>query len=181
MKTDLYFIAILPTPEIREEVKAFKLYAKTHFNTARALRSPAHITLIPPFRCSSDQIDDLHAILNAFAKSTSSFYLKLKDFDCFKPRVIFVDVVENKALNKMQGQLLKEMMTQLNIETRNYYSFHPHMTIAFKDLRKSIFPEAWQYFSAQKYERQFSVSSIFLLHWQSDHWAITHEYLSQKD
>ena len=176
MKTELYFIAILPPPEIRDEVKDFKLYAKTHFNSERALRSPAHITLIPPFRWPPQQLQELHTVLSDFAKTTEGFYQELKDFDCFEPRVIFVDVVENEALNKMQLHLQQELVSKLDIQPRMQYGFHPHMTIAFKDLKRSIFPDAWQYFSAQSYERLFAVNAICLLHWEQDHWAVVRQY-----
>jgi hypothetical protein len=40
MKTRIYFIALVPPQEIREEVTQFKLYASEHFNAAHALKSP---------------------------------------------------------------------------------------------------------------------------------------------
>ena len=51
--------------------------------------------------------------------------------------------------------------------------FQPHVTIAFRDLRKARFYEAWETFKNQKYERRFSVSGITLLKHQSDRWHET--------
>ena len=55
----LYFIAIIPPEKIRREIEELKKKISVAFNTKRALNSPPHITLIPPFRTELDNLNSL--------------------------------------------------------------------------------------------------------------------------
>jgi 2'-5' RNA ligase len=41
--------------------------------------------------------------------------------------------------------------------------FHPHMTIAFRDLKKNKFQEVWQLFKERKFQAEFPYAGISLL------------------
>lgn len=171
--TELYFIALLPPDKIREEVTAFKQYAATNFDSKHALRSPPHITLIPPFRWPQDQQARLLDFLTRFPYQTSPFGLSLRHFDCFAPRVIFVDVIAEPKLFQLQAELATALADELNIRHKGPHGFHPHLTIAFRDLKAEVFPKAWAYFSTQSYESFFEVNALALLRhtvagWQLD-------------
>ena len=90
--------------------------------------------------------------------------------------MIFVDIEESKELNQLQQQLEKNLHEEIGLKNEGRFGFHPHMTIAFKDLKKAVFPEAWSHFSKIKYERMFSVKSIFLLRHQNKRWEIFREF-----
>ena len=51
---NMYFIALVLPTEINDEILKWKLFMKDHFNCLVALRSPAHITLVPPFWMNDD-------------------------------------------------------------------------------------------------------------------------------
>ncbi|MBX2870802.1 MAG: 2'-5' RNA ligase family protein [Saprospiraceae bacterium] len=171
-QTDLFFIAILPPRDLQQEVTSFKEYASTHFNSKHALRSPPHITLISPFRWPVADRNSLNRFLDSFRFLSSPFDLKLQDFDCFAPRVIFVDVKTEPLLVEMQEQLKTEIERALGVEHKGPFGFHPHMTIAFRDLEQSVFPQAWAYFSEQSYLRTFTVENLTLLRHQVDGWQV---------
>ena len=175
-KTGLFFIAVLPDFKIQDEVTTFKKYAAAYFQSQHALKSPPHITLIPPFRWELSRWNQLQESLSDFVKEQQTFHLKLKNFDCFAPRVIFVDVEEQPILNQLQKQLHMYLKEHLGLINNNRPGFHPHMTIAFKDLKKSVFPMAWAYFSAQVYERTFEVQQLHLLQHNSKRWTIKQEF-----
>lgn len=166
----LLFLAVLPGEEIQEEVTAFKEYARDHFGSSHALKSPPHITLIPPFRWSPDRRRALVEIVSALARTRSPFYLTLCNFACFRPRVIFVDVEESAELSALQSALAIELAEKLDLKGDRGHGFHPHMTVAFKDLRRSVFQEAWAYFSQQSYQRTFTVNQISLLRHNGRRW-----------
>jgi 2'-5' RNA ligase len=176
MKKGIFFIAILPDVEIQAEVTRFKEWAAKNYRSAHALRSPPHITLFPPFRWRNSEVQNLEATLREFAAGEASFYLGLKDFDCFSPRVIFVDVMESRELKNLQSRLQKKLESDLDLKNKDTRPFHPHMTIAFKDLKRGVFPEAWSYFSAQKYERFFAVKDIALLRHNGELWEIKRQF-----
>jgi len=50
------------------------------------------------------------------------------------------------------------------------------MTVAFKDLRKSVFPLAWKYFSNLKYMRVFEVKQLYLLQHDGRQWQIVDDF-----
>lgn len=176
MKGGIFFIAILPDDVIRGEVTRFKEYAAEHFKSAHALRSPPHITLFPPFKWRTSDVGDLDETLREFAAGEPSFFLGLKNFDCFSPRVIFIDVVESRELNELQERLRKRLDSDLNLKNQDRRPYHPHMTVAFKDLKRSVFPKAWAYFDKQRYERFFAVKDITLLRHNGKYWEIKRQY-----
>lgn len=163
----LYFIALLPDLDIQEEVTQFKQAAQEHFGSSQALKSPAHITLIPPFR--TDRTD--FAALQSVAAAQNPFVVQLRHFDRFGSRVIFVDVVSTPMLLDCQQRLADFCASQFAI-VPDSRPFHPHMTVAFKDLRQVAFPDAWAYFSAQPYERTFTAQSITLLVHNGQRWQV---------
>lgn len=167
----LYFMALLPDQGIQEEVTGFKQTAQERFGTSQALKSPAHITLIPPFR--SDETD--FSILHTVADKQNPFSVQLQNFDRFGSRVIFVDVVPEPTLLDCQKVLANFCAIQLSI-VADSRPFHPHMTVAFKDLRQSVFPEAWAYFSAQSYERIFTARGITLLVHTGQRWQVAETF-----
>jgi 2'-5' RNA ligase len=168
----LFFIALLPPEDIAEEATAFKELAAQRFRSRRALNSPPHITLQPPFRWPEERIGEIESLLADFAKAATPFQQELRDFDCFKPRVIFVNVVLNDALQDLAARLaaaLRPLIGEDQIEKRPY---HPHMTVAFKDLKPRYFYPAWEYFSRQKYERAFQADALYLLKHDGGKWVV---------
>jgi 2'-5' RNA ligase len=163
----LYFMALLPDQLIQDEVTAFKHTALERFESGHALKSPPHITLIPPFRSN-----EIHfSALQTLANEQKPFPVHLRNFDRFGSRVIFVNVLPDSTLPTHQKRLANFCSDQWGIRADSR-PFHPHMTVAFKDLKQSVFPEAWAYFSAQSYERQFMAQAYTLLVHTGQRWAI---------
>ena len=106
----LHFIAITTPSEIDSEILLFKHYMLDRYGCKVALRSPAHITLVPPFDLPDAQRALLEQVLLEFAADVADFRIELKNFASFPPRVIYVDVVPNKPLQQVQvlleGRLL---------------------------------------------------------------------------
>ncbi|WP_460976380.1 2'-5' RNA ligase family protein [Spirosoma knui] len=167
----LYFVALLPGLAIQDEVTHLKREAQARFGSAHALKSPPHVTLIPPFRTDRTSF----SALQDFAEQQLPFPVQLMNFGRFGSRVIFVHVVEAPALLDCQLQLASFCHRQLNVPLDSR-PFHPHMTVAFKDLNRSVFPEAWAYFSAQPYERTFTASALTLPRHSGQQWEIVEEF-----
>ena len=173
MSTSIYFIAILPEQEIQDEITAFKQYAAEKFNTKRALTSPPHITLVAPFRLEND---DLHKVLETtekFAKKQTPFDIELKDFNCFAPRVIYLDIMKSAMLDDTYRGLNSILERECDIEWKfQDTEFHPHMTVAFKDLKESMFTKAWKYFRRAKYKNTFNAQALNVLKHDGKEWQI---------
>ena len=54
--------------------------------------------------------------------------------------------------------------------------FHPHITIAFRDLRKEKFYEALAYFKTQAYNFTFTINSFCLLKHTGKEWLVHKEF-----
>jgi 2'-5' RNA ligase len=169
----MYFIALVAPNEINEEVLKWKQLMKDRFGTVVALRSPAHITLVPPFWMDQPLEKPLQTIISNFSLQENSFNITLKDFGAFKPRVIYVGVPENKSLQLLHDRLL-QLLISLNtfpIEKEDR-PFHPHVTIATRDLHKKSFREAWEVFKEKKYDAPWLVNSISLLRHNQKNWDV---------
>ena len=96
MPDPLYFIALVPPEPLKSRVKKIKQFVSDTFNSSRALNSPAHITLVPPFRLNEHNLRHLDHLLESAVQSISTFSVKIEGYDCFKPRVIFLNILRNE-------------------------------------------------------------------------------------
>ena len=164
-KPKQYFLAIVPPSPVYEQALEMKNLFKDHYNSKASLNSPPHITLHMPFRWREDKEDELVEKLEMFNAGIEPFVLTLRNFNSFPPRVIFIDVMPNEKLNELQKNLMKFCKKELNLFNAEYKDqpFHPHLTLALRDLKKSMYAEAWQKFSAEEYRADFIVNSVSLL------------------
>ena len=170
---NMYFVALVAPPEINEDVLKWKNFFKEKFGCTIALKSPAHITLIPPFWMKEELEPDLIVSIEEFSKTKKKFEVELKDFAAFKPRVIYVDVIKNEKLNDIHGSLNEFILSQNKYPVKKEdRPFHPHVTLATRDLYKKPFNEAWEVFSVKKYEAQWLVNGISLLRHNKKNWDV---------
>lgn len=167
-----YFLAIIPPSPVYEQVMDIKHHFKDQYNCKAPLRSPAHITLQMPFQWSEGKEAELVDQLQLFASQQQAFSLRLNGFSCFEPRVIYVDVMKSEALNSIQKALAKHLKTQLGIFNADYKNrgFNPHITVAFRDLKKPLFYEAWHEFQDKPFEGVFEVQGFWLLKHDGQMW-----------
>ncbi len=176
MADAIYFIAILVEGEAGETITGFKQDAARQFGASRALNSPPHLTLIPPFTLPAEALQALSEVLSGFMAGHPMPVVRLLNFNCFSPRVIYVDVESNPELSNFQQALETHLEQQLSIRTDRQYGFHPHVTIAFKDLREAVFPEAWAYFSTQIFAHAFQPPGIALLQHTGSCWEVKSKF-----
>jgi 2'-5' RNA ligase len=174
---NMYFLAIAAPADINKQVLEWKHYMRDHFGCTVALRSPAHITLIPPFWMNKNSEDDLNEDAAAFARQQHSFEISLLNFEAFKPKVIFVQVEENAMLKELklslEDFLLAKNKYPFKKESR---PFHPHVTIANRDLRKKDFTSAFEHFSKISYRESFAVHELALLKHDGTQWNVHRKF-----
>lgn len=174
----LYFIAIIPPEPIYSQINNLKAHLATQYNTKAALKSPPHLTLHMPFRWDEDKEERIFNTLENLTNSRHAFDLSLKGFGAFKPRVIYIDMVKPPALEALHDDLKKIMKISLNIFNAEYKDrgFNPHLTLAFRDLRKAAFFEAWNELERKDFEASFTVDKIMLLKHNGKSWDIYREF-----
>ena len=180
-KEQLYFIGIIPPQPIYDEALNLKHYFESNYKSKAALNSPPHITLHMPFMWKEEKEHKLISGLESFAAQHFCFDLQLKDFNCFKPRVIYIDVIENEELKALQGILTKFCKTEFNLFNANRLDqpFHPHLTLAFRDLRKAMFNKAWEEFQDKNFEGSWKVDTITLLKHDGTKWNALNSFSLQ--
>ncbi|MGI9318029.1 MAG: 2'-5' RNA ligase family protein [bacterium] len=171
MNTAICFIAIVPGPELCSEVRAFQQTVSEKFQSSRALRAPPHITLIPPFKWGLELMSQMDNELRTFTEARDPLLIQLKNFEAFPPRVVYLNVTDNPALNDFQAALQNHLSSKLGVTSdRPERVFRPHMTVGFRDLRKKMFHNAWTHFSEIRFEREFLASQICLLQHSGERW-----------
>lgn len=169
---NLYFIAIIPPEPLYAEVLALKQHVKNQYNSKAALNSPPHITLHMPFKWKESKEAELVSSLETFIAKQKSFELKLNNFGAFEPRVIFIDVRKDEALVDLQKNLKRFCKTELNLFNADYkeFAYHPHLTLAFRDLKKTEFYKAWEEFKEKILDAKFVMNTITLLKHDGQVW-----------
>lgn len=173
-----FFLAIIPPEPVLSEAMALKEYFSVHHQSKGALRSPAHITLHMPFDWPERKIEKLTGAINLFCAGQKPVEIKLKDFGCFEPRVIFIGVEHSTELLELQKKSDRFFKTQLNVFSAAYRDlpFHPHMTVAFRDLKKNEFASAWKLFENKRFDASFTADSIALLKHDGHKWNVFEQY-----
>lgn len=174
MTNDLYFIAVVPPQEIQDRITELKHEVAKKFGSKHALNAPPHITLHMPFKWKDKRIGVLENVMHQINNELVDFEIELNDFDFFEPRVVFVNVLENEALSKLQKTVVDSCRKNLKLDNANYKDrpFHPHVTIAFRDLKKAMFYEAREYFNQQVFSCKFKVDELSLLKHDGGKWNV---------
>ncbi len=172
-----YFLGIVPPQPIFEQALGLKGYCRDHFQSKASLNSPPHITLHMPFEWKSEKEVMLASSLKKFASTLSSVKVELRNFGCFAPRVIFIHVQPSTSLTSMQHQLRQFCKKEFGLFNADYKElpFHPHITLAFRDLKKPAFVQAWEVFREKSFEAEFMAKQICLLKHNGSTWEVMGE------
>jgi 2'-5' RNA ligase len=177
MSKQLYYIGIVCPEDINAEILSHKHWMRQHFGCKAALKSPAHITLIPSFLMESALEDDLREILSGFRWDASHLDLEINNFDHFGPRVIFAHVSQNEGLSALKTALEQHLVQYPTLGIRQEIrTFHAHITIANRDLQEGDFAAAWPHFEPLSYSAQFTTGNFSLLQLDGAKWEILHTF-----
>lgn len=176
-----YFIALLPPEPIFSQLEALKKIAQGQFQSAGALLSPAHLTLHMPFEWPKKK--ELQLIQALSTISFQAFDIRIEGIQGFAPRVIFAEALLSNALSQLREQIIRQMkQLQLFNESDNRRGFHPHYTIAFRDLKKQKYPEALAYFQQHhSFQVQFTQTNFSLLRKEEKHWVNYHTFAADEN
>lgn len=159
-----YFLAIVPEGAIQDNCTEIKNEIRNQFNVKYALKSPAHVTLKMPFSYNEAKVEKLIQVLRKFLIQFESFPISIGGVDTFGKRVIFLKIKADDRLTKLQAELKVFCKRELNlVDELSDRNFHPHMTIAFKDLKEIHFDEILNLVKKRSIQEEYFVSNIHLL------------------
>lgn len=178
MPSARYLIALVPPDPLREQVRLLKEEMRDRFGSGHALKSPAHITLQMPFRLEQAHEPPLISLLERLSARQRPFSVEIRGFGAFPPRVIFLRIIHHEPIAALE-QSLRETLAMaeegLQPETSRM-PFHPHMTIATRDLDETAFALAWEAFKGRSFKAAFEAAGLFLLKHNGQSWDLYREF-----
>jgi len=144
----LFYIAIDCPPAIDEKIEGMKEYMEREYGCKAARKSPAHLTIVPPFRAEDELQTELAGFVTTYNVGVVPFDIKLKDYGQFAERVLFVDVERpNEALNTLEKECMAEFSEKFPMIIFGMKpDFNPHVTIATRDIPEGALANAKRYF-----------------------------------
>lgn len=170
----MYFVAVLLPEALNEKILVYKKQMAKNYGCTVGLKSPAHITLVPPFWTAATNEDLLRAELDGLAATLSPFTVFTANFSAFAPRTLFVAVKESADLLALKKKTDERFDAKAYGTKKNSRPFHPHITVATRDLQKKDFADAWPQFEKQKFEESFDVAALCLLRHNGRLWDVVH-------
>ncbi len=171
-KFSMFFIAVVCPPELDEQIKKYKQWIQLNFGCRNALKSPSHITLISPFWWKKEESYKLAYWLKSFT-FPEDLEVKISGVDTFGKRVLFIKVLSNERLSALHRSIQKHFSTQSGMlfEKENL-PFHPHITLATRDIKPGDLEKAKYYFEKKSIEMKFKSDTISLLELIGGKWEI---------
>ncbi|MCX8514628.1 MAG: 2'-5' RNA ligase family protein [Burkholderiales bacterium] len=167
----LYHIALIPPSTIRDEVVNFQILAEKKFGGKLTARSPAHITIIPPFRANSDALNSITRKLgNALKKNHQPIDTMITGFYHLNNRTIIMEINKSRHLEILFTDI-KQITHNITFSSNN--NFVPHITIAKRDLGPEVFTKAYDYFGHIPFSRNFIANEIGIFSYESGQWTVT--------
>ncbi|SMG21317.1 2'-5' RNA ligase [Marivirga sericea] len=176
MEKSSFFIGICPPHLLEQEIHRIKEELRQKYGIQGAFRSKAHITLQMPFNLPIKRQEDFLKDLMAYLRNQKAFDVQLDDFGNFEPRVIYINVQENTALNALQESVERFMKGfQVFNGTHKNNGFNPHITVAFRDLKKQTFYNIWDEVKNREFREVFTARSVVIFKHNGKSWDIFKE------
>lgn len=168
----MYFVAIVLPKELDDEVLVYKRRMYDIYGCKVGLKSPAHITLVAPFKLEDDREIDLRNDLQTISSKFSGFSIETNNFASFGNRTIFIDVKITEALFLLKKETEDYLISNGYNIRKESRPFHPHITIATRDLKSRDFCIVRPYFDTKTFNKSFVSNGISLLKHNSRHWDV---------
>ena len=123
---------------------------------AKSSKLPAHFTIKAPFE--ADDISDLDKVLQDFAQNHKAQDYKIKGYNHFDNRVIYMDVHMNKKSKLLHDELIEEL------EKLPYIHFKNH-------------DELWEYVNNIPCDFDCKFDNVSVFKWEDNTWKLYKEYL----
>lgn len=184
LKPSLYFIALIPHSELSDKITAVKYDFSRNYQSSKALKVMPHITLQNPFSRMESFETEFHLRLQDFFSAFHSFNVQLSGYDCFNKntnKVIFINVVKNDLLSELRKKLIYFLREEMNFSAKeSAYSFHPHVTVAYRDLSTEQFNKAWLIYKNKTFEGTFVTNAVYLLKHDYRQWNVLSKFELRK-
>jgi 2'-5' RNA ligase len=159
----LHMVALMPPPELTRQIERIRHEFAASYHCKAALKPPVHITLYPPFRTKEESENLLACTLSLCCSRQPEFPVQIKNFGAFRRNgVIFITVALSEALVNLQRDMAGELNKLLTADIGTHQSYHPHITIGYRDIPAHVFPDAVMVYEGKSFEGSFQVEEVCL-------------------
>ena len=127
----------------------------------------------------------MHLNLQPIFESFKPFEISLNGFGSFDKKnnkVIYLHAEENNLLSEMHRKLMLLLRAEFNFsETETAFEFHPHITIASRDLSSENFHKAWLEYKDKPFRAKFYVNRAYLMKHNFKKWEVLSEFQFRRD
>lgn len=170
--TNLYLLALMPPPELSGQIHEIRLECAEKFGVKKALRPPVHITLYRPFHMETAFEQPLIRLLHQAGSALQSFEQELENFGSFNTQVVYINALMNPGLVELH-QSIVGVFRKHQIDpkgNKGNHAFHPHLTIAYRDVLPEVFPLIWKEYNDRKFKRSWYADHFTLLKHDQTQW-----------
>ena len=138
---------------------------------AKSSKLPAHFTIKAPFE--ADDISDLDKVLQDFAQNHKAQDYKIKGYNHFDNRVIYMDVHMNKKSKLLHDELIEELekLPYIHFKNHDYKDKVFHITISSKKIQK-IYDELWEYVNNIPCDFDCKFDNVSVFKWEDNTWKL---------
>ena len=174
---EMFYFALVCPQQVEEAILPLKIWVRDHHGSRTALKSPSHITLVPPFWWPSEKLETMAEHARAFRFDIPGLDIRLNGLGHFGKRVVYLRVEENAALAMLRENFTRHMKPVLgSLLKADSHAFTPHVTIATRDLTPASFADTWARFEHRAFEATMSLRQISLLRLQNAQWAVGRQF-----
>lgn len=177
MQKSMYFIAILPPASVSADIRTMQEQLEAQFHAGAALRSPPHITLVPTFHMHRDEEENLEALMKTCAAALSPFDIVLDGYGHFRHSVLFIRAESSAVLSAVHANCMEIIHKTFPASApQELRDFHPHITLAHRDLEPAHFKNARDMFTNSSFHAEFRAESLTLLKHNGKYWEVFRQY-----
>lgn len=159
-----FYVGITFEPILSQRIDALRMKMEDKFGLKKARKNPPHLTLIPPFKTSTEVVD----LWIPQVLKTPSFNCTLANFGFFdKNRVAFIKVNEHENFLTLRKEIAQRL-NQWNFCKGKRFS--PHVTIATKDLNSQKMKWVKMFLSHQNFEENTKITEVTVWKLVEEHW-----------
>lgn len=142
---------------------------------AKSSKLPAHFTIKAPFEY--DDIEELEEVLQNFCKTHKRASYKIKNYNHFDNRAIYMEVIMSKEGKKLHDDLFDELnkISYINFGEKDGKDKVFHVTISSKKIQ-TIFDELWDYVNSIPCDFDCEFDNVSIFKWKNNTWILHKEY-----
>ena len=142
---------------------------------AKSSKLPPHFTIKAPFEY--DDIEELEEVLQNFCKTHKRAPYKIKNYNHFDNRAIYMEVIMSKEGKKFHDDLFDELnkISYINFGEKDGKDKIFHVTISSKKIQK-IFDELWDYVNSIPCDFDCEFDNVSIFKWKNNTWILHKEY-----